>query len=457
MIFHTNTSQRGFGSDNLSTLPDVLHLRQLNVILLIFMNVLVLNCGSSSLKFQVIQTDPEAIKNQTDKRLANGTVERIGSQSLITLQAGDSPVVKRSMALRDHRSAIDYILKWLVSDEAVASGLKSLGDIHAVGHRVVHGGEEFTKSIIIDDTILRKFDDLIDLAPLHNPANIVGIRAARDVLGSATAQVAVFDTAYHHTLPEVAYLYAIPYQLYRRYKIRRYGFHGTSHRYVAYRYRSILNIARTETHAISLHMGNGASACAIYAGDSIDTSMGLTPLEGLVMGTRSGDLDPAVLQYISEKEGISLTQVDYLLNYQSGLLGISGLTNDMRELLDEMHENNDRRAMLAIELFCYRARKYIGSYITTLAERAPTLPYISLIFTGGIGENSPEIRSRICSGLQWFGLEIDEAKNQQAIKGWEGEISNPNGKLRAFVIPTNEELLIARDTVRSIMKIPSRF
>jgi acetate kinase len=421
------------------------------------MNVLVLNCGSSSLKFQVIQTDPEAIKSQSDKRLANGTVERIGSQSLITLQAGDSHVVKKSMALRDHRSAIDYVLKWLVSEEAAASGLKSLGDIHAVGHRVVHGGEEFTKSIIIDDTILRKFDDLIDLAPLHNPANIVGIRAARDVLGSATVQVAVFDTAYHHTLPEVAYLYAIPYQLYRRYKIRRYGFHGTSHRYVAYRYRAIMSIARTDTHAISLHMGNGASACAIYAGDSIDTSMGLTPLEGLVMGTRSGDLDPAVLEYISEKEGITLNQVDYLLNYQSGLLGISGLTNDMRELLDEMHENNDRRATLAVELFCYRARKYIGSYITTLAARAPTLPYISLIFTGGIGENSPEIRSRICSGLQWFGLEIDEAKNQQAVGGWEGEISNPNGKLRAFVIPTNEELLIARDTVRAIMKIPSRF
>jgi acetate kinase len=449
------------------------------------MNVLVLNCGSSSLKFQVIQTDPQTIAEDRDKRLVSGLIERIGSQSLITLRPASAPVQRLAAPLRDHRAAVDYILKWLVSPQADIPEIRSIADIQAVGHRVVHGGERFTKSVVIDEQVLEELGDMIELAPLHNPANISGIKAAREVLGAGVPMAAVFDTAFHHTLPEQAYLYAIPYQFYRRYKVRRYGFHGTSHRYVAYRYRQLRKIRRNEVNAITLHLGNGSSACAIRCGNSIDTSMGLTPLEGLVMGTRSGDVDPAVLDFIAQKEGLSLSDIDSLLNRNSGLLGISGLTNDMRELLDEEKEHQDRRAHLAIELYCYRARKYIGAYLAALgsAEKpedyspqnvieegnednalesddspstAGTLTEIAIIFTGGIGENSVEIRRRILRGLSWFGLELDETKNEEAYGGWEGCISKP-GKLTAYVIPTNEELLIARDTMRVIENIPQRF
>ena len=283
---------------------------------------------------------------------------------------------------------------------------------------------------------------MIDLAPLHNPANIQGIQAARGVFGRSMPQAAVFDTAFHHTLPEHAYLYAIPYQFYRRHKIRRYGFHGTSHRYIAYQYRTINQIPRDEVNIITLHLGNGCSIAAIKGGNPIDTSMGFTPLEGLVMGTRSGDLDPAIIEFICDKEGMTVHEADNLLNKQSGLLGISGLTHDMRELIAEADESADRRARLAIEIFCYRIQKYIGSYLAAMNGAD------SIIFSGGIGENSPRIRSIVCGGLSWLGISVDEDRNSKLVDGDEGIFSSEDSRVKVGVIPTNEELLIARDTVR---------
>jgi acetate kinase len=303
----------------------------------------------------------------------------------------------------------------------------------------------------IDDEVLRGIEDMIDLAPLHNPHNLKGYTAARAVLGANVPHVAVFDTAFHHTIPERAYLYAIPYQLYRRHKVRRYGFHGTSHRYVAYRWRELTGVPRDRTRIITLHLGNGCSACAIDAGNSVDTSMGFTPLEGLVMGTRSGDLDPAVLEYLGAKEGLSPSEVDNLLNKQSGLLGVSGLTHDMRELLAEAHENNDRRARLAIDIFCYRARKYIGAYLATLGGSD------AIVFAGGIGENAAEVRSQVCRGLAWAGVELDEAANAEMVGGKEGRITTATSRLAVWVIPTDEELLIARDTFRAVTGVEARY
>ena len=414
------------------------------------MNILVLNCGSSSVKFQIIATDLEAIANNTDQRLARGSLERIGGEAIVSVQALGRSASVSTAALRDTRAAVELIVRWACSDEGPEQ-ITSVADIHAVGHRVVHGGEHFKQSVKIDEEVLRAIEDCIELAPLHNPTNIKGIQAAREVLGSGLPQVAVFDTAFHQTLPEQAYLYAIPYQLYRRHRIRRYGFHGTSHRYVAYRYRQLQNIGRDDTNVITIHLGNGCSIAGIRSGNSQDTSMGLTPLEGLVMGTRSGDLDPAIVDFICVKEGLTSNEVETLLNKQSGLLGISGLTNDMRELLAEERENNDRRAHLAIEIFCYRVRKYIGAYLAAIGGAD------AVIFTGGIGENSPEVRSRICSGLAWISLSLDEEKNSLAQKGFEGKISNDDSRLAAYVIPTDEELLIARDTVRCVMGVEQRF
>ncbi|HSP07211.1 MAG TPA: acetate kinase [Acidobacteriota bacterium] len=416
------------------------------------MNVLVLNCGSSSLKFQIIETDLDLIESNADRRLAKGLIERIGSESLVTLQSTGQPADRLAVPCRDHHAALDYVLRWIISTDSKIDSVQSLADLHAVGHRVVHGAERFRASVTINDEVIQGITDCIDLAPLHNPANLKGIQAARKLLGPAIPQVAVFDTAFHSTMPEMSYLYAIPYQLYRRHKIRRYGFHGTSHRYVAYRYRQITGKRREDTNLITLHLGNGCSACAIQNGNSIDTSMGMTPLEGLVMGTRSGDLDPGVLDYLSHKEGMSLHEMDGLLNKQSGLLGLSGLTNDMRELIEEEREHQDRRAKLAIDIFCNRAKKYIGAYIAEMGG------VDGIVFTGGIGENSPLIRQRIYSNLQWFGIEVDEGLNSQVSGGdKEGEISTPSSRVRVFVIPTNEELLIARDTVRCVRNVPRRF
>ncbi|MEO7998567.1 MAG: acetate kinase, partial [Gemmatimonadaceae bacterium] len=368
------------------------------------MNVLVLNAGSSSLKFQVVATDESRIADDGDVKLAQGLIERIGGEAVIIARGADG--VKRTFTanLRDFRATVDWVVAWVSSLES-ASTLTSRGDIHAVGHRVVHGGEQFTHSARIDDAVLREIEENIELAPLHNPNNLRGIEAARSALGDGVPQVAVFDTSFHQSLPEHAYLYAIPYPLYRRHKVRRYGFHGTSHRSIAWRFRRLTNWQREEVRIITLHLGNGCSACAIVNGRSVDTSMGFTPLEGLIMGTRSGDVDAALLDFIAAKDGLTPAQVENLLNKQSGLLGISGLTNDMRDLLAEAHENKDRRANLAIEMFCYRARKYIGSYLAAMGGAD------AVVFAGGIGENSAEIRARICAGLEWAGLSVDESRN----------------------------------------------
>ncbi|HLV88519.1 MAG TPA: acetate kinase [Candidatus Sulfotelmatobacter sp.] len=411
------------------------------------MNVLVLNSGSSSLKFQVIATDLDRIANFKDERICRGKIEDIGGEAIIQIRHRDEAGKRFTASLRDIGAALDYLVRYIASDRSGISEIKSTADLHAVGHRVVHGGEKFKESALIDDEVLKGIEDCIDLAPLHNPNNIKCITAAREIFGKDVPQVAVFDTSFHHSLPEQAYLYAVPYHLYRRHRVRRYGFHGTSHRYVAFRYRAIRGLTREQTNIITLHLGNGCSAAAIKGGASIDTSMGMTPLEGLVMGTRSGDLDPAVVSVIARKEGMSASEVDTLLNTQSGLLGISGLTNDMRELQAELKEHDDRRVRLAIEIFCYRARKYIGAFLAVMGGAD------AVVFTGGIGENSPEVRARICSGMGWAGLEIDETKNHQTV-GKESLISTADSKLQAYGIPTDEELLIARDTVRVIQGVP---
>ncbi|MCX6145005.1 MAG: acetate kinase [Ignavibacteriales bacterium] len=415
------------------------------------MNILVLNCGSSSLKFQIIETDLDIIEKNADIQKAKGLVERIGGQSLVSFQATGRPAMKAAIALRDHRAALDYVIRWIISSESQVPCIRSLADIHAVGHRVVHGAEKFTKSVIIDDTVIRGIEDCIELAPLHNPANLKGINAAKDVMGPGVPQVAVFDTGFHSTMPETSYLYAIPYQLYRRHKIRRYGFHGTSHRYVAYRYRQLTGKDVESTNIITLHLGNGCSACAIKNGSSLNTSMGLTPLEGLVMGTRGGDLDPSVIEFLSHKEAMSLNEIYGLLNKQSGLLGLSGLTNDMRDLLAEESEHQDRRAKLAVDIFCLRVKKYIGAYLAEMGGAD------AIVFTGGIGENSVEVRRRVCAGLEWLGIELDVDANEKLVGGKEGEMGQASSKVKLFVIPTNEELLIARDTVRSVRNAPRRW
>jgi acetate kinase len=411
------------------------------------MNVLVLNSGSSSLKFQLIATDLERIRQNADQRICKGEIERIGGEAIVGIQVGSQPKNVFAAPLIDLNAALDYLVRWIASEQSGIEEIQSTADIHAVGHRVVHGGERFSQSAVITDEVLKGIQDCIELAPLHNPNNIKCIQAARRIFGSKMPQVAVFDTAFHHSLPEHAYLYAVPYHLYRRHRIRRYGFHGTSHRFVAYRYRVMANKTREQTHIITLHLGNGCSAAAIRKGYPVDTSMGMTPLEGLVMGTRSGDVDPAVVNLIATKEGLTTNEVESLLNTQSGLLGISGLTNDMRELQQELKEHDDRRVCVAIEVFCYRVKKYIGSYLACMGGAD------AVVFTGGIGENASEIRAKICDGLECVGLKLDKAKNDEAV-GKEERISTDDSRLHAYVIPTDEELLIARDTVRCILGEP---
>lgn len=415
------------------------------------MNILVLNCGSSSVKFQLIETDLDIIKQNADKTLARGVIERLFGNSKICFQVEQNEKTKFERHLSDHKAALELILKWLISPDSNIYSIKSLSDIHAVGHRVVHGAEQFTMSVLIDDAVIGQIEDCVELAPLHNPANLKGIIASRELLGPNVPQVAVFDTSFHTSMPETSYLYAIPHELYVRHRIRRYGFHGTSHRYVAYRYRLLTGKNEEQTNVITMHLGNGCSACAIKNGRSFDTSMGFTPLEGLVMGTRCGDIDPSLIEYIRIKEGMSFKEIDEMLNKKSGLLGISGLTNDMRDLLAAETEINHQRASLAINIFCERAKKYIGAYLARLGGAD------ALIFTGGIGENSPQIRERICEGLQWMGLKIDNKLNYSMLGGKEGDISTADSRLKAYVIPTNEELLIARDTVRAIKNVPRRF
>lgn len=413
------------------------------------MIILVLNCGSSSVKFQVIETDQSHIDADTDRCLARGQIERIGSLSLLTFQAAGRPPLKEDAPLRDYRAALDRIVRWAISPDSGIEGVRSMADIHAVGHRVVHGGEKFQQSVLIDASVLDGIEECVELAPLHNPANLRGIRAAQEVFGRGVPQIAVFDTAFHATMPETAYLYGIPYHFYRRYKIRRYGFHGTSHRYLAYRYRILRGLKREEVNIITLHLGNGCSASAIKGGDSVNNTMGFTPLEGMIMGTRAGDVDVSVVEFLSHKEGLSLNQIVTMLNKESGLLGLSGLTSDMRELLEEETENGDRRARLAIDAFCANVRRRVGAYFAEMGGAE------ALVFSGGIGENSPDIRRRVAKGLECLGLELDEKLNMGLKRGQMGEISKKGSRLKAFVIPTNEELLIARDAYRCVAGIPA--
>ncbi len=407
------------------------------------MNILVLNCGSSSVKFRLMSGDADGAG--AEHCLARGLVERIGGQALLSFEslAGDDAGAprreRRAEPVRDHREAVDVILRWLVAE--THSPVARVADLHAVGHRVVHGGERFRAPVLIDADVIAGIEDCMDLAPLHNPANLRGIHAAGALLGPGVPQVAVFDTAFHATMPERCYLYGIPYPLYRRHKIRRYGFHGSSHQYLAERYAELTGTPREAVNIITLHLGNGCSACAIKAGRSFDTSMGFTPLQGLLMGTRAGDIDASLVDFLVHKEGMSLAEVDALLNKHSGLLGISGLTADMRELLAEEAEHGDRRAGLAIDMFCVRIRHYIGAYLAEMGGAD------ALVWSGGIGENAAEVRRRTCEGLGWIGVDIDEARNDTLTGGAEGEFGAAGARLRSFVIPTNEELLIARETL----------
>jgi acetate kinase len=399
-------------------------------------NVLVLNCGSSSVKFQVIATSRTQIAVSADSRLARGSVDRIGLAGAIARFAarGDGPETVTGH-FGDHREALAAILGWI-------SGRAGIGRIDAVGHRVVHGGERFRGSVVVDPDVEAGVEACIDLAPLHNPHNLKGIRSCRELFGDDVPQVAVFDTAFHQTMPPHAFLYALPYQYYVSYGVRRYGFHGTSHRYVAYRYRTILDIPKERVRIITCHLGNGCSMTAIDAGQSVDTSMGFTPLEGLVMGTRSGDVDPSILLIGMAHEGLTPAQAEAVLNKSSGLYGLSGLTSDMRVLLNE-REQGSERAALAVNVFCYRVKQYIGRYQAVLNGAD------ALVFTGGIGENAPLVRALCCAGLDRLGIALDERANATA-RGNEARISADGSPTAVWVIPTDEELLIARDTVRAV-------
>ncbi len=396
------------------------------------MKVLVINAGSSSIKYQLY------VMPQADV-LAKGVVEKIGEEVSYLSHNYNGEKYSCDVSAPDHEQGMAVILNTLVDDKVGV--IKDVSEIGAVGHRVVHGGEEFTGSVVIDDKVIASIEKFADLAPLHNPPNLTGIKAAQAKL-PGVPQVACFDTAFHNTIPEVAYMYALPYELYEKYRIRRYGFHGTSHRYVARRAAEMMGVGKYDANIITCHLGNGCSMAAVKEGKSIDTSMGLTPLEGLVMGTRSGDFDPAILFYLADK-GYDTKALNTLCNKKSGLLGLSGISNDMRNLSERAA--TDKRAQLAIDIFCYRVKKYIGTYTAVL----DTLD--AVVFTGGIGENAAEVRAKICSGLSQIGIAIDPAKNKDAIRK-EADITADSSRVKVLVIPTNEELAIARDTFEKSSK-----
>lgn len=395
------------------------------------MNILVINAGSSSVKYQLIDSDKEIT-------LAKGNVARIGmSASVMTHKPFDRPEIKVSAEILDHIVAIEYIVSILMSKNHGV--IENSSEIHAVGHRVVHGGEKFSESVLITPDLLREIRNLIDIAPLHNPHNIRGINACMKSLPDAP-QVAVFDTAFHHKIPPHAYIYGLPYVIYKRYGIRRYGFHGTSHKYVSDRAAAMLGKPLDELKIISAHLGNGASIAAVDKSVSVDTSMGFTPLEGLMMGTRSGDIDPAIILHIMGREELTLHEANTLLNKHSGLAGISGVSSDMREIIEAADEDQ-KNSQLAIDAYCYRLKKYIASYAGVMNGAD------ALVFTAGVGENAPLIRKKACDSLDFMGIKIDDDKNNSAV-GIEMDISTDDAKVKTFVIPTNEELVIALDTKR---------
>jgi acetate kinase len=399
------------------------------------MKILVLNCGSSSIKYQFLDMDNEAV-------LAKGIVEKIGlSGSFLKNKRHDGDEVKLEGEILDHQTGIEYILGVLTSDKRGV--IKSLDEIDAVGHRVVHGAEAFKGSVRITEEVIAKMEECVELAPLHNPPNLKGIYAVKEVMPDVP-QAGVFDTAFHQTMPAHAYLYAIPYSLYEKYRIRRYGFHGASHRYVSNRAAEILNKKMEDLKIITCHLGNGASMAAIKDGKSIDTSMGLTPVEGLIMGTRCGDLDLGAFSFIMNKEEIGLSAANTLINKHSGMLGISGLSSDMRDLEDAASEGNER-AKLAFQMYAYRVRKYIGAYAAAMGG------VDVIIFTGGIGENDIETRGNCASGLEFLGAKLDEKKHGN-LRAKEAIISTDDSSTIMMVVPTNEELVIARDTKEIVNK-----
>ncbi len=393
------------------------------------MNVLVINCGSSSLKFQLINSD-------TEKVLAKGLCERIGIDGSLTYQPEGGEKVKSDKAMPTHTEAIQFVIDALT--DADTGVVNSLSEIGAVGHRVVHGGEKFASSVVITDEVKQAIEDCNDLAPLHNPANLIGINACQKLM-PGTPMVAVFDTAFHQTMPEKAYMYGLPYEYYDKYKVRRYGFHGTSHSFVSKRAAELVEKPYDQVKTIVCHLGNGASICAVENGRSVDTSMGLTPLEGLVMGTRSGDIDPAILEFIAKKEGLDIAGLMNMLNKKSGVFGLSNnLSSDFRDLEEGANSGNNE-ARIALEVFAYRVAKYVGSYVAAMNG-------VDVIaFTAGIGENSGTVRSSVLKYLGYLGISVDEEANKK--RGEEIAISSADSKVKVMVIPTNEELAIARETV----------
>ncbi len=398
------------------------------------MNILVINAGSSSLKYQLYDM-------KTETAIATGRVERIGmDSSILTHEVAHQPEVREVSEILDHTTAVKKVLDMLTHRKFGV--LRNISDIQAVGHRVVHGGESFSESVLVDAKVKLEIRRLFDLAPLHNPAHMMGIAAVEENLPHVP-QAVVFDTAFHQSMPPTSYLYAIPTVLYRKHKIRRYGFHGTSHDYVSQRAAEYLGKPLEQLKLITCHIGNGASCTAILHGKSFDTSMGMTPLEGLMMGTRSGDLDPAVVPYTINKEELTLNEVNSMLNKHSGLIAISGVSSDMREIVEAMNDGNDN-AKLAFDMYTYRIRKYIGAYIAAMDGAD------AIIFTAGVGENSDVLRKAVCERLTFFGVRLDEAKN--AIRSPEPrKITTDDSAVSVLVVPTNEELLIARDTYRLVL------
>lgn len=392
------------------------------------MKIIVFNCGSSSIKYKLFEM-PES------RVLASGIVERIGAASSSASQHANTSEIKIEEPVENHEQGISVIKKMLLDPQNGA--IQSLSEIRACGHRVVHGGEAFTNSVLITEELEKVIEEFADLAPLHNPPNLLGIRAAKKMLGDIP-QVACFDTAFHQTLPEVAYLYALPYEFYEKYKIRKYGFHGTSHRFVARRAAELMNRGKYDVDLITCHLGNGSSIAAVKNGKSVDTSMGLTPLEGLVMGTRAGDLDAAIVFHLVRK-GYSVEQLDSILNKKSGLLGISGISNDVRDLEQHAREGHEK-AKLALNIFAYKIKKYIGLYSAVLNGCD------GIVFTGGIGENAVHIRETILTGLDNLGIKLDSDKNRKFVNRTEGEIQAKDSQVKIFVIPTDEEQAIAKDT-----------
>ncbi len=392
------------------------------------MKVLAINCGSSTLKFHLIDMAEEERPSGRERRLAHGIVDRIGGWGTVDFtREGDEPLLE-TMGVADHGEATRRVLNWLESH-----GFMEPDGLGAIGHRVVHGGEQLVEPTLIDDKVIDAIEALSNLAPLHNEPSLMAIRATRSALGPAVPMVAIFDTAFHHTMPERAYRYAIPQELAAKHHIRRYGFHGLAHRYMTERYAAITSTPLAEVSLVTLQLGNGCSATAVEGGFPMDTSMGFTPLEGLMMGTRSGDVDPSLAGFLARSEGLDVEEVGGWLNTQSGLLGVSGRTQDMRELL-EAECQGDASAALAVEMFCYRVRKYIGAYMAVIGGTD------AVVFGGGIGENAPAVRTRICAGMSWCGLILDQDRNSAAM-GLEDRISDDDARLHAYVIPVDVNCL----------------